>query len=220
MNHKISNEELLNAIHQEENAEKKDALITQLYNQNSGFWHHAVRHYRNVPKHELDDLYSCVRIAFVKAVNAYNEEKNNLFITFVAVCIQNEINMYYRVNKRHKDIMHLEDQVLSNDRGETLYLIDMVEDPNPSPIVNAEDRIMLEKIIAYAEHALTPKELEMFKNSIAPDPLTCTEMGRKLGTSQSYASRMLTSARQKIANHFLKGSDRPQNFGYTKDVGA
>ena len=210
----------MKAIHQEENAEKKDALITQLYKQNSGFWHHALRHYRHVPKHELDDLYSCVQVAFVKAVNAYNAEKNNLFITFVAVCVQNEINMYYRVNKRHKDVLHLEDQVLSNERGETLYLIEMVEDPNPSPITNAEDRMMLEKIIAFAERTLTPKELLMFKNSISPDPLTSIEMGRKLGTSQSYASRMLTSARKKIADHFLKGSDRPQDFGYTKDVGA
>ncbi|MBO7527856.1 MAG: sigma-70 family RNA polymerase sigma factor, partial [Clostridia bacterium] len=83
----------------------KDILI----NHNLRLVAHIVKKY--VGTSEADDLISVGTIGLIKAINTYEYNKGTQLSTYAARCIENEILMLLRVNKKHKNILSLEESL-------------------------------------------------------------------------------------------------------------
>ena len=98
----------------------KDAR-DKLINHNMRLVAHVVKKYNGSA--ETDDLISVGSIGLIKAINSYNPDKGTGLATYTAKCIENEILMLLRANKKHKKDVSLSDVVGTDKDGNELTLI-------------------------------------------------------------------------------------------------
>ncbi len=77
---------------------------------------------------DTDDLISIGTIGLIKGIDSYNLEKSTRITTYVARCIENEILMYFRGNKKNKNNVSLNDSIGYDKDGNEINLIDMLKD--------------------------------------------------------------------------------------------
>jgi RNA polymerase sporulation-specific sigma factor len=143
-----------------------------------------------------DDLINIGTIGLIKAVDKYDIEKNVKLATFATVCIENQIRMYLRRNKKHNRTMSFEEPICINIDGDKLLLIDtLVSDDN---IVETE---IIKKIrIHEVKNALNLLDDKQKKVIVLRylEYMTQKEIGNILGISQSLVSRIEKEALKKI----------------------
>ena len=100
--------------------EAKDKLI----NHNMRLVAHIVKKYSGAA--ETDDLISVGSIGLIKAINTYERGKGTQLATYTARCIENEILMLLRANKKHKNDIYLSDPVGTDKDGNELTLMDLL----------------------------------------------------------------------------------------------
>ncbi|MBR3862473.1 MAG: RNA polymerase sporulation sigma factor SigK [Clostridia bacterium] len=156
---------------------------------------HIVRKYYGAAKNS-EDLVSIGTIGLVKAVDSFNPTNGARFATYAAKCIQNEILMHFRAQKK------LSCEVSINET------IDVDRDGNPltyMDVIATEDNVdeELDKSIKSArvrrlvENVLDPREREIIslRYGLSGDaPMTQREVAEKLSISRSYVSRIEKSA--------------------------
>ncbi|MDD4187408.1 MAG: RNA polymerase sporulation sigma factor SigK [Bacilli bacterium] len=169
---------------------------------------HIVKKYEN-KEYDTDDLISIGTIGLVKGVDSYKPTKNTRITTYVARCIENEILMHYRSNKKHINNVSLNDSIGIDKDGNEINLIDLLkgEDPDLIESINQKDNInLLHKYLSI----LTPREKEiiikrygLFNNLES----TQKEIAKYLGISRSYVSRIEKRAITKILREFIKSKN-------------
>ena len=156
---------------------------------------HIVRKYYGAAKNS-EDLVSIGTIGLVKAVDSFNPTNGARFATYAAKCIQNEILMHFRAQKK------LSCEVSINET------IDVDRDGNPltyMDVIATEDNVdeELDKSIKSArvrrlvENVLDPREREIIslRYGLSGDaPMTQRVVAEKLSISRSYVSRIEKSA--------------------------
>ena len=85
---------------------------------------HIVKKYSGAA--ENDDLISVGSIGLIKAINTYKPNHGTALATYTARCIENEILMLIRANKKHKNTMSLTDPVGTDKDGNELTLLDLL----------------------------------------------------------------------------------------------
>ena len=85
---------------------------------------HIVKKYSGAA--ETDDLISVGSIGLIKAISTYRQGKGTTLATYTARCIENEILMLIRANKKHKNTMSLTDPVGVDKDGNELTLLDLL----------------------------------------------------------------------------------------------
>lgn len=157
-----------------------------------------------------DDLISIGTIGLIKAIDSFKVENGTKFATYAGKCLQNEILMYFRAQKKTQGDVSL---------SET---IDVDKDGNPltwSDVLAVEDtiaddlfvKISGQKARAIIREQLTPRERTIVRLRYGLDgraPLTQREIAGKLGISRSYVSRIEKSALEKIGTG-LSGRTKP-----------
>lgn len=147
-----------------------------------------------------DDLISIGTIGLIKAIDSFNIDNGTRFATYAGKCLQNEILMYFRSQKKT-----LGDVSLSE-------TIDVDKDGNPltwSDVLATEDtiaddlfiKISSERAKAIIAERLTGREQTIVRLRYGLDgrePLTQREISGRLGISRSYVSRIEKSALEKI----------------------
>ncbi|MDD2208786.1 MAG: sigma-70 family RNA polymerase sigma factor, partial [Bacilli bacterium] len=105
---------------------------------------HIVKKYES-KEYDTDDLISIGTIGLVKGVDSYKPTKNTRITTYVARCIENEILMHYRSNKKHINNISLNDSIGIDKDGNEINLIDLLkgEDPDLIESINQKDNINL-----------------------------------------------------------------------------
>ena len=98
--------------------EAKDLLIKH----NMRLVAHIVKKYTGAA--ETDDLISVGSIGLIKAIGTYKPGQGTALATYTARCIENEILMLIRANKKHKNTMSLSDPIGTDKDGNELTLID------------------------------------------------------------------------------------------------
>ena len=88
---------------------------------------HIVKKFES-KEHNPDDLISIGTIGLIKGVDSYNKEKATRITTYVARCIENEILMYFRSNKKNNNNISLNDSIGFDKDGNEINLIDMIKD--------------------------------------------------------------------------------------------
>ena len=141
---------------------------------------------------DLEDLVSIGTIGLIKGVNTYKMDKNIKLATYVSRCIDNEILMFLRKNKRRKGEVSFEDSLSYDAEGNELHLEDILgTDDN---IVTRPIEEELEKRILYTElRNLNERDkliMTLRYGLLGKKEMTQKEVAETLGISQSYISRI------------------------------
>lgn len=166
---------------------------------------HIVKKYENTNELE-DDLISIGTIGLVKAIDSYSSSKNVKLATYAAKCIENEILMTLRSNKRRKHDTLLFDTIGYDKDGEDLSLFDVLENDEVSAAEKFEKEEKLEKLRKYFK-ALDEREKEILGYRYGLDgyqEMTQKEIAKKLNISRSYVSRIEKRALYKLLQEFKK----------------
>lgn len=151
---------------------------------------------------DLEDLVSIGSIGLIKAINTFSSDKNIKLATYASRCIDNEILMFLRKNKKIKSEVSI-DQALSLDtEGNELHLEDIIgteKDIISKEIEGEYDRqVMIKEILS-----LKPRDREIMilrYGLLGTDEYTQKEVAEKLGISQSYISRIEKKVIKRLKN--------------------
>ncbi len=170
---------------------------------------HIVKKYSNSSK-DADDLISVGAIGLIKAINSYSADKGTQLSTYAARCIENEILMLFRVNKKHQGNMSLDESLGMEKDGNEIVLADVISDSETDGMEQVETNILTEKLLQLIKDNLSPREyqiLELRYGIGGKVAYTQREVAKKLGISRSYISRLekkaLTTVRAKVKEHKL-----------------
>ena len=166
---------------------------------------HIAKKYSNYP--DTDELISIGSIGLIKAIRTYKSGKGTALATYAAKCIENEILMTLRVNKKHKNNVSLNDPVGTDRDGNELTIIDMLSTDEEGVITDVENRMLIEKVSEIVKTSLDKREYEIIvmRYGLNDTPsLTQREVAEKFGISRSYISRIEKKALQKIKSAIEK----------------
>ncbi|MCI5521086.1 MAG: RNA polymerase sporulation sigma factor SigK [Tenericutes bacterium] len=141
---------------------------------------------------DLEDLVSIGTIGLIKGVNTYKLDKNIKLATYASRCIDNEILMYLRKNKKRRTEISFEDSLSYDQEGNELHLEDILGTEKDNVTKKIEDK-ELEKLLYKELDKLKERDkLIMILRYGLYNSLEYTqkEVAEKLGISQSYISRI------------------------------
>lgn len=164
---------------------------------------HIVKKYYNTGA-DQDDMISIGTIGLIKAVSTFNTDKGIHLATYASRCIENEILMFFRNQKKTAQDVFISDPIDTDKDGNTLTLIDVIADK--SDIADEIDtKIKVEKLQVILPVCLTERErliIEMRYGLCGREELTQREIAKKLNISRSYVSRIEKSALEKLRKQF------------------
>lgn len=160
---------------------------------------HIVKKYQGA--YDNEDLISVGTIGLVKAVNTYDLSKGAQLTTYTARCIENEILMLLRANKKYKADVSISEIVGCDKDGNELSLMDLLSIDEESVLSKVEQRLFYEKLLKTIKECLSEREFTVIvlryglKGS---RPLCQREVSAMLKISRSYISRIEKKAIEKI----------------------
>ena len=156
---------------------------------------HIVRKYYSSAK-DTEDLVSIGTVGLIKAVDSFKPSSGVRFATYGARCIQNEILMHFRSQKKIQAEVSLSETIDMDKDGNPLTYIDvMSSDENMCEEV--ERKIQSDRARQLVDSALSERErriIDLRYGLSGGDPLTQREVAQLLGISRSYVSRLEKSA--------------------------
>lgn len=153
-----------------------------------------------------DDLISIGTIGLIKGIDSYEPNKNTKITTYAARCVQNEILMYYRSNKKMTKDVSLSDSIGYDKEGNEVSLIEVLQEDKEDILDELHTQDLLQKLQKYID-ILTPRErliLEKRYGLSNTEEKTQKEIAKELKISRSYVSRIEKRALTKIMKEFLK----------------
>lgn len=195
-------------------AEKEAELLEKCRNGDQNARNELIEHNLRLVAHivkkyyhsgaDQDDMISIGTIGLIKAVSTFNSEKGIRLATYAARCIENEILMYFRNQKKSAQDVFISDPIDTDKDGNALTLIDVIADG--SDIAEEIDtKIKLEKLKVILSGCLDEREnkiIEMRYGIGGREELTQREIAKKLNISRSYVSRIEKSALEKLRRQF------------------
>lgn len=153
---------------------------------------------------DQDDMISIGTIGLIKAVSTFNAEKGIHLATYAARCIENEILMYFRNQKKSAQDVFISDPIDTDKDGNALTLIDIIADSGD--IAEETDiKMGLERLKLIIPGCLDDREkkvIEMRYGLGGCEELTQRDIAKKLKISRSYVSRIEKSALEKLRKQF------------------
>ncbi len=199
----------LNKTDEEETTRKmllgdKDAR-NKLIEHNLRLVAHIVKKYES-NEYLQDDLISIGTIGLVKGIDSYKPSKNTRLTTYAARCIENEILMHYRSNKKHLNNVSLNDSIGFDKDGNEINLIDVLKCDNEdiADMIDTQNKIDL--LLKYLD-TLSKREKEIIIKRYGlynTREMTQKEISKEMKISRSYVSRIEKRAITKIFREFIK----------------
>ena len=152
---------------------------------------HIVKKYNQAE--EADDLISVGSLGLIKAINTYKSGFGTQFSTYAARCIENEILMLIRANKKHKTNVNIEDVLGRDDEDNEITINDLSFAEGETVEVLAEHKNKAEQLDCCLKKFLTVREYQILclRYGLKDNPaLPQREVAEKLGISRSYISRI------------------------------
>ncbi len=153
---------------------------------------------------EQEDLISIGTIGLIKGINSFDCDKGSRLATYVARCIENEILMHFRSNKKNNLEVSMSDPLESDSDGNELTLMDIIcSDENM--IDDIDIKIRSEQLYKYLAEIDNKREREILilrYGLNCTKPLTQREIAKKLNISRSYVSRLEKRGIEKLRKMF------------------
>lgn len=142
--------------------------------------------------YDLEDLVSIGTIGLIKGIKTYKLDKNIKLATYASRCIDNEILMFLRKNKKRISEVSFEDSVNLDSEGNELHIEDIFgteEDLVEKSIECKDDKALLQEEVKKLDDR--DKEIIELRYGLSgKKELTQKELAEKLKISQSYISRI------------------------------
>ena len=186
-----------------ENADQKarDTLIKH----NLRLVAHIAKKYQGAE--EQDDLISVGSIGLIKAINTYSPGKGTQLSTYIARCVENEILMMLRANKKHKNNVSLSDPVGTDKEGNELTLMDILSEREENVLVKVENKMLKDRFMKIISACLNQREYTILclrYGLKGGRPLAQREVAALLKISRSYISRIEKKAIEKVKEEIKK----------------
>ncbi|MCI5596366.1 MAG: RNA polymerase sporulation sigma factor SigK [Lachnospiraceae bacterium] len=165
---------------------------------------HIVKKYNNLER-DMDDLISIGTIGLIKAVNTYDESKGNRLVTYASRCIENELLMLLRREKKCSKEVSLYEPIGTDKEGNEISLLDIIhcEDENILNLLVYSSNVkrLYEEVAALPD--LREKQVLIFRYGLyGGEEMPQREVARLLGISRSYVSRIEKRALEHLRKRF------------------
>ena len=150
---------------------------------------------------DSDDLISIGTIGLIKGISSYNKDKKTKLATYVARCIENEILMSIRHDKRYQNQVSLSEPIGFDGDGNEVSLMDVLPGENDDICERLDKENILSSVYKKIKSKLASREREIIQmryGLCGADPLTQREVAKMLGISRSYVSRIEKRALEKL----------------------
>lgn len=180
-----------------------------LINHNLRLVAHIVKKYSN--SLEADDLISVGTIGLIKAVDSFNGEKGVLLSTYASRCIENEILMLIRANKKHKDTISLNSMLSPKPDSDEMELANLIPAQTEEDVFHqVETGCLMQDVEKAMEKYLSPMEQEIIKyryGICGYEVKTQKEVADIFNISRSYISRIESKVIRILQKNMVKNVD-------------
>jgi len=196
--------------------EDEEKYVKEMLNGNSDARNKLIEHNLRLVAHIVkkfdtkdnltDDLISIGTIGLIKGIDTYKDNKKTKITTYAARCIQNEILMYFRANKKTNNDVSLSDSIGFDKEGNEINLIDVIQDKTPDldELITTKDNISsLKEYLCL----LTPREKKIIMKRYGlnnEEEKTQKQIAKEMHISRSYVSRIEKRALTKMLKEFIK----------------
>ena len=167
--------------------------------------HIIKKYYTNADDQE--DLISIGTVGLIKGISSYRPDKGVRLATYASKCIENEILMYFRSQKKNAGIVSLSEGIESDGDGSNLSLMDVLS-AEDEELEAVEDRLMQNELRKFVDEKLSEREAEILRLRYGlngDEPLAQREVAEYCRISRSYVSRIEKKALEKLKTAFEKG---------------
>lgn len=150
-------------------------------------------------------LISIGTVGLIKAIDSFNMGKGTRLATYAARCIENEILMLFRNNKKTKGEVYLQDPIGVDKEGNEICLIDVLSSEEDPVVEVVENNLQVKALYKKMKQALNKREkeiIEMRYGLLDGEIKTQREIALILGISRSYVSRIEKKALKKLFKEF------------------
>ena len=171
---------------------------------------HVAKKYQNTD-YDMEDLLSVGTIGLIKAVNTFHTDRGSRLATYAAKCVENEILMLLRANKKYSKEVSLFEPIGVDKDGETVSLVDVIEMENKEAletIILSQD---IKELYDAFDHCLRDTEkkvIGMRYGLYGGKEHTQREIADMLGISRSYVSRIEKKSIEKLRMEFEKNNKK------------
>lgn len=144
-----------------------------------------------VQSSDQDDLISIGTIGLIKGITTFKPDKKVRLATYASRCVENEILMYFRSQRKYQGDVSLSDSIDSDREGNALSLMDVIS-VDDDMLENLDTRESCAKVRQCVERCLTLREAKVITLRYGLDgqtPRTQREIAAVCGISRSYVSR-------------------------------
>ena len=167
---------------------------------------HIVKKYYT-PNGDQDDLISIGTIGLIKGVSTFRPDKKVRLATYASRCIENEVLMYFRAQRKTQGEVSLSDSLDGEGEGGSLSLMDTIRvDDTLLEDLDARDACV--RVRRCVQTCLDERERQIITLRYGLDgrpPLTQREIAAQCGISRSYVSRIEKKALKKLEEGMEKG---------------
>lgn len=152
------------------------------------------------PNGDQDDLISIGTIGLIKGISTFKPDKNVRLATYASRCIENEILMHFRAQRKLQGEVSLSEAIETDKAGNALYLQDVVgaDDTMQEDLEGREDQRLIRRLVG---ECLTDREADVIRRRYGLDghpPQTQHQVAAAYGISRSYVSRIEKRALEKL----------------------
>ncbi len=158
---------------------------------------------------ENSDLISIGTIGLIKGIDSYSTKRKTKITTYAARCIENEILMYFRSNKKNSGNISLNDSIGFDKEGNEINLIEVLKDNTEDIADQLHHKDNIQLLAKYID-LLTPREREIVIKRYGLNnkkEKTQKVIANEMGISRSYVSRIEKRAVTKILREFIKSKN-------------
>ena len=195
--HPLSAEEEKSLFHamRDGSADARNTLICR----NLRLVSHIIRKYYPTAQNQ-DDLVSIGTVGLIKAVDTFDPDKGAHFATYASRCIQNEILMHFRAQKKLSSEVSMQETIDTDREGNPLTYMDIIAEED-TIADDLDVRIQCDKVRHLVAEILDKREREIITMRYGlggTAPMAQRQCAEKLGISRSYVSRIEKAALEKL----------------------
>ncbi len=150
---------------------------------------------------DSEDLISLGTIGLIKGINSFDPSKGTRLATYAARCIENEILMLMRANKKTQGDVSLNDPIGTDKEGNQILLMDIIGADEEDVIREIDNREQIKKLYKNIETKLDSREKEIIQMRYGlgdGQEWTQAEVAKVMNISRSYVSRIEKKAIEKL----------------------
>ncbi len=169
---------------------------------------HIVKKYDH-KREDVDDLISIGTIGLIKGVDSFSNSHGTRLTTYCARCIENEILMYFRTDKKNNKNISLNESIGYDKDGNEITFMDILKTPKPDYALDIHNKDNMGLIKEYFK-VLNDREKEIIIKRYGlnnSDELTQKEIAKQLNISRSYVSRIEKRALTKMLREYIKNKN-------------